>query len=144
MLHAQGRRYMKKPSLATLVGVVMFVAIGLLWWRVRQLESTVSTLNQRLASKPSVISVRQSEPLPSIDKRKIFKLIDSATSEEGRSPIGVPWSVERAMIGGAHETPSTIRQEQSTRIEASPTTPIKIESQLELNFESIKPDSGTN
>jgi hypothetical protein len=132
---------MNKKSINAFFSVAMLVAIGLLWWRVSALDATIDKLSQQLNSKPSVISASQPSPVPNVDKRQIFKLIDSAKSDEGTSHVGVPWSVERAMIDGAREKapPQTIREE-SIHIEVSPTTPIKIEGL----FEPTTPDPESN
>jgi hypothetical protein len=116
---------MRKQAVIAAVGIGLLVAVGLLYWRVRVLEQTVQTLNPRLSSHGTVVSLQQPAPPNSEPKQQVFKLIDTAptTSTPGTTKIGVPWSVERAMIGGANEGVAPIRDEttwQTTPVEPTP------------------------
>lgn len=68
---------MKKELFAAAFCGVLLLMLGFLWWRVRELEKTADT-------------------------KQVFKLIDASEAvDPGKSKVGVPWSVERAMMGGA-------------------------------------------
>lgn len=100
---------MKKQWAIAAVGFCLLVAVALLWLRVRELERSVDVLTRQVQSKPGVIAVRANEPEQPDDngEKKIFKLIDSAPSNDEASEIGVPWSVEHGMMIDAaeHATP---------------------------------------
>jgi hypothetical protein len=93
---------MNKQSLAIGFGTGLLIAIVLLWLRVRELEKTVHALSQRPSAAPSVVSLSKPEPENETEKQQVFKLIDAARkTDSGKSKVGIPWDVERAMMGGA-------------------------------------------
>ncbi|HEY4232777.1 MAG TPA: hypothetical protein VGM76_05110 [Lacipirellulaceae bacterium] len=79
------------------------VAVTTLWLRVRALETSVDRLTQQVLAAPHIqsIATRPSEPDSATDqKRNPFKLIEV-------SNVGVPWSVEHAMLSDGREHPAT-------------------------------------
>jgi hypothetical protein len=95
-----------KPKITfTVVLMALVLTISVLWLQVRALETSVDRLTQQLLAAPHIQSIvtRPSEPDPTTDKkRNPFKVIDV-------SNVGVPWSVEHAMINDSSEKTSTSR-----------------------------------
>jgi hypothetical protein len=91
---------MKTRIIIGVVGISMMIAIAWLWIRVRELESSVASLIRQLSTKPNVVTVTAPQ-FPQLKKGegdRIFKLIDSASPDSGKSPAGVPWEIERGML----------------------------------------------
>jgi hypothetical protein len=91
---------MRKQPLIVIFGIILAVMVALLWWRVRKLEQTVNTLRV-LPAASTVVGLPQRDPEDNAEKKQVFKLIDSPPVDPGKSKVGVPWDVERAMMGGA-------------------------------------------
>ena len=91
---------MKKQLAVTALVVALVMVIGLLWLRIRSLENTVAGLEKQFVAKFGVVSVRlpESDQKQQTDKPQVFKLIESRRQDTGTSNVGVPWSVERAMM----------------------------------------------
>jgi hypothetical protein len=86
---------MKSKIVFACVLIGMALTITALWFRVRALEASVDQLTQKLLSVTTVRTVVIPLPereKPTDPKRNPFKVIDV-------SNVGVPWSVDRAMIG---------------------------------------------
>jgi hypothetical protein len=92
---------MKKRWFVTAFGVGLLFLVGLLWWRVRELERIVDSLKKQQASNSTVVWQNEQQSNKNAEKKQVFKLIDSPHVDPGRSKVGVPWDVERAMMGGA-------------------------------------------
>jgi hypothetical protein len=90
----------KQLFTAAFYGVLLFL-VGLLWWRVRELEKIVASLRIQPVANSTVNWHNEEQSNKSTEKKQVFKLIDSPPVDTGRSKVGVPWDVERAMIGGA-------------------------------------------
>jgi hypothetical protein len=90
----------KQLFAAAFFGLLLFL-IGLLWWRVRELERTVNSLRIQPASNSTVGWQNEQKPNNDAEKKQVFKLIDSPPIDPGKSKVGVPWGVERAMMGDA-------------------------------------------
>jgi hypothetical protein len=93
---------MLKQSIRTLACVALIAVIGALWLRVRSLEATVNALNQR--SAPAVVMPIGEAKSNGAEHKPVFKLIDSATENQHKSNVGVPWDVERALMGDSQKT----------------------------------------
>jgi hypothetical protein len=112
----------KRSIVFSIVGAGMLLAIVGLWLRVRALESTVGDLTSRLQALPRLLPVMAPEPRPAEPpgNQQIFKLIDSDSANDGKSRVGVPWNVERAMIidavkrNGKFEAPKMIDEKPTT------------------------------
>lgn len=95
---------MNRKSIAVCIaGAGMLLAIVALWWRVHELGRSVDALTHQFETKPQIISAIAEEPVPTDrgDRPNYFKLIEVTAGDDGTSEIGVPWSVERAMMGDA-------------------------------------------
>src|SRR4051812_15169487 len=94
---------MKKQWPATVFCIGLILLVGLLWLRVRELENAVAGLENQLQTKFGVVSVRlnEADQEHQADKQQVFKLIGSPDVDPEKSKVGVPWDVERAMMGGA-------------------------------------------
>ncbi len=108
----------KQLFAAAFCGVLLFMN-GLLWWRVRELDKIVDSLRQQRASNSTVVLASEQHSNDDKEKKQVFKLIDSPPVDPNRSNIGVPWDVERAMMGGSKG--ELRRDEQGQWIE--PVTP---------------------
>lgn len=116
---------MSKHLSVALAGIALASAVIVLWLRVRELERSVDALNEQVQSKPRLLSMEagRTESKKNVEKRPIFKLIDSANTDEGASDVGVPWSVEHGMMIDAAEhatPPSKVETESTMMIESSP------------------------
>ncbi len=91
---------MRIRVVASIFGVFVTIAVVALAIRVRQLEQTVESLTQQRQSSPHVIYMPAIGPATTEHpkERKIFKLLDSAGSNESTTAVGVPWSVEQAIM----------------------------------------------
>ena len=104
---------MKKQLFLAAFCVVLLLMVGLLWWRVRELERTVNSLRIEPAANSTIVWQKEQQSKKDAPKKQVFKLIDSpAPVYPGKSNIGVPWNVERAMMGGAHQNGELRRTEQ--------------------------------
>jgi hypothetical protein len=110
----------KQLFVAAFCGVLLFM-VGLLWWRVLELEKIVDSLRQQRASNSTVVWQNEQHLKKDTEKKNVFKLIDSPPVDPDKSNIGVPWSVERAMMGGAERHDELKPTEQWQTIE--PVTP---------------------
>jgi hypothetical protein len=114
---------MKKQWLATVFGIGSILLVGLLWLRVRELEKTVSGLEKQLQTKFGVVSVRlnEADQEHQADKQQVFKLIGSPDVDPEKSKVGVPWDVERAMMGGTdHSAFRPSQGEWQWKVESTP------------------------
>jgi hypothetical protein len=95
-------------------GVLLFL-VGLLWWRVQELEKVVDSLKEQRASNSTV--VWQNDKLKTdTGKKSVFKLIDSTpATDPQKSKVGVPWDVERAMVGRADRSREPMQRLNHTR-----------------------------
>jgi hypothetical protein len=135
MLHAKEWCGMSKQSVAVIIGICMSVAIGLLWWRIEQLENMVVSLTQQLNARPKVVTAGSTE-LPQLRKAEgepLFKLLRNATPsslDDAKTEAGVPWDIERGMLLDGIERNS--RPENSRPIidegpmDSPPSTPIDL------------------
>jgi len=113
----------------------MSIAIGLLWWRIEQLENMVVSLTQQLNARPKVVTAGSTE-LPQLRKAEgepLFKLLRNATPsslDDAKTEVGVPWDIERGMLLDGIERNS--RPENSRPIidegpmDSPPSTPIDL------------------
>jgi hypothetical protein len=95
---------MNRPNpVMWIAGVGMLLAIAALAWQVQRLQRTVDELAQELRARPQVISAAAEEPVPLEQDHRphYFKLIEATSANDGTTPVGIPWSVERAMMGDA-------------------------------------------
>jgi hypothetical protein len=99
----------KQLVVATFCGVLLFM-VGLLWWRVRELEKTVNSLRIQPAANSTVVWQNEQQPKDNSEKKQVFKLIDSPPVDAGKSKVGVPWDVERAMMGGSDQQAVPLRE----------------------------------
>ena len=98
---------MLQQAIKTLACVALITVIGVLWLRVRSLEATVNALNSNGQRAAVVMPIGETKSNRA-EQKPVFKLIDSATDNQHESNVGVPWDVERAMIGeGGIEDMST-------------------------------------
>jgi hypothetical protein len=84
---------------------VLAAVIVSMWFQIHNLEKQVNFLT-RTSARPQVIPVGQQTPNEVLESHtSVFKLIGSHANAptEPATPIGVPWNVERAMIGSASE-----------------------------------------
>jgi hypothetical protein len=136
---------MKKQFVVVTVGVVMLVVMALQWWRAQELQRTVDVLQKKLQAKSETISARQADSKQETDKQRVFKLIDSPQRSDNTTEVGVPWDVERAMMGGARENRAGQLRDGPATIEVSPTIPPSNEPwRMELNLDDApqgEPDS---
>src|SRR5215212_5044091 len=94
---------------AAFCGVLLFI-VGLLWWRVRELEKIVNSLRYQPVANSAVVWQNEQQPKNDASKKQVFKLIDSSeTVDPGKTKVGVPWSVERAMMGDANQKAPPVR-----------------------------------
>jgi hypothetical protein len=104
---------MKKQLFAAAFCCVLLFMVGLLWWRVRELEKTVNSLRIQPAANSTVVWQNRPQSKNNSPKKQVFKLIDSPEPvDPGSSNIGVPWTVERAMIGGDDQNAALKRDEE--------------------------------
>jgi len=112
---------MKKQLFAVASCGALLLLVGLLWWRVRELERIVDSLKKQQASNSTVVWHNEQQSNKSTEKKQVFKLIDSPPVDTGRSKVGVPWDVERAMIGGAdHRMAPTSEGPSQWNVQVSP------------------------
>jgi hypothetical protein len=91
-------------------GVLLFM-VGLLWWRVRELERTVNSLRIQPVTNSTVLWQKEQQPKSDAPKKQVFKLIDSPEPvHPDKSEVGVPWNVERAMMGDGQRNATPMRQ----------------------------------
>jgi hypothetical protein len=90
----------------------LLVLVGVLWWRVRELEKTVNSLRIQPVLNSSVVWQNEQKSKDKTENNNVFKLLDSTPVDQGKSKVGVPWDVERAMIpsGSSPALPRTIIQ----------------------------------
>ncbi len=101
---------MKKQWFAVAFCSVLLVLVGLLWWRVRELEKTVNSLRIQPVANSTVVWQNEEHSKNDAEKKHVFKLIDSAPVDPGKSKVGVPWNVERAMMNDADQNASPARE----------------------------------
>jgi hypothetical protein len=101
---------MKKQLFTVAFCSVLLFLVGLMWWRVRELEKTVESLRQQHSSNSTVAWQNEQQSSNNTEKKQVFKLIDSPPVDPGRSKVGVPWDVERAMMGGANHKAAPPRE----------------------------------
>ena len=101
---------MKKQLFAVAFFGLMLFLIGLLWWRVRELERTVNSLRIQPASNSTVVWQNERKPNNGAEKKHVFKLIDSPPVDSGKSKVGVPWGVERAMLHDANQNAAPLQE----------------------------------
>ncbi len=134
---------MKKKLAISVFAVVLLSTIAMFWLRVRSLEKTLESLNKRLQNNPTVVTVGEAKSNDSSEHKPVFKLIESAKHTEQNSNVGVPWDVERAIMGGARE--SEIMRGESIRVEMSPAAPtIESPAQPRMNLDFLNRDTGSN
>jgi hypothetical protein len=96
-----------KPKIAfTFVLIALVLTISALWMQVRALKASVDQLTRNLPAIPSIqrVLIRSPEPDRATEQKKSpFKLIEV-------SNVGVPWSIEHAMINEGSERKSTLRR----------------------------------
>jgi hypothetical protein len=101
---------------------VMIAAVAALWWRMQQLESKVAGMEKQLQTHSGMVSLRmnQSNGKQPEGKHQIFRLIDSVPAQRNvrSTDVGVPWDVERAMMGDAMKNDPA--RFTPSRIEAPP------------------------
>jgi hypothetical protein len=94
------------PKIAfTFVVMALVVTISALWLQVRALKASVDQLTPNMPAVPTLqrVLIRSPEPDNASEQKKSpFKLIEV-------SNVGVPWSIERAMINDGSERTSTSR-----------------------------------
>jgi hypothetical protein len=91
---------MKKQWIPSVAAVCLFVAVGVLWLRVRELERSVESLKTQSPSAPQVISIgtQESQQPTNSERQNVFRLIDAAKQDNGTTDVGVPWSIEEGML----------------------------------------------
>ena len=94
---------MKKQLAISIFAVVLVSTIAMLWLRVRSLEATVQALRQQLETNPRILNVSEATSNESGKSKPIFKLIETTKHNEHSSNVGVPWDIERVMIGDANK-----------------------------------------
>lgn len=134
---------MKKQAIIALVGIVMIVAIGMLWLRVRSLEATVDALNQRLQTNRNVVTVGEAKSDENAEGKPIFKLIESAKHNDKTTNVGVPWDVERAMMGEAN-TGEASRFDPSRIVAPPESTVIEPMSPPKMNLDFLEREPGSD
>jgi hypothetical protein len=68
-----------------------------------------------------VVWQNEQKPNNEAEKKHVFKLIDSPPVDSGKSKVGVPWNVERAMMGGAdHNAAPTHEGEWHWNLQVTP------------------------
>jgi len=111
----------KQLFAAAFCGVLLFV-VGLLWWRVRELEKIVNSLRYQPVANSTVVWQKEQQSKNDSPKKQVFKLIDSPeTVDPGKTKVGVPWNVERAMMGNRNRQAAPIEEWKSSgEVQASP------------------------
>jgi len=114
---------MKKNQLfaAAFCGVLLFM-VGLLWWRVRELEKIVNSLRFQPVANSTVGWQNEEQSKNDSPKKQVFKLIDSPEpADPDKTKVGVPWNVERAMMGEGGRNSGLPREgETHWEVQASP------------------------
>ncbi len=87
---------MKKQWVASAAFIALLLGVGLLWLRVRNLESIVNSLQQPHPLN-STIKWNKQPPNTTEEEDHVFKLLDYSTDNPGTTKVGVPWNVEKAM-----------------------------------------------
>lgn len=122
---------MKKHLPLTLVALLLVGTIGTLWSRIHSLEGQVQTLTEQLHSEGAMIQVGRVNPAPPAESQQPetpFKLLKPARQNDHTdraANIGVPWEVERAMIGGAHE--NVLPRNEDIKVEGKIDTPDSVQ-----------------
>lgn len=110
-----------KKSIVLIFATVAFAAIAMLWWRVRRLENSVESLTRQLKSRPgtSILEAAKTSRSQTETGKQYFHLIDSPPADGSRTKVGVPWQVERAMMGDANKARDREIPEYEIQIESS-------------------------
>jgi hypothetical protein len=119
---------MSQRFVLSAVCIGLAITTFLLWMRVQALSDKVDSLTQQLKSQPKAVvlpveQARSSEKDP--ERQGVFRLIETKT-ENGTTEVGVPWSVERAMIGEAQQNnlrSAPLHESEPVIIELKPTAP---------------------
>lgn len=118
------------------------LALAVQVWR---LERKVDALSDQLRSQPRAIALPAAQPNTTREPHKppIFRLIDSDAPPEGHTKIGVPWSVERAMLieGAKGQREFELRNDMRIEVEAREMPPAELNnlpapSSIEWNTDS--------
>lgn len=67
---------------------------------------------------------------------RVGQLEKTVNVDPTKSQFGVPWDVERAMMGGAHENDNYLPHDQTIHIEAAPNS-IEFDSRPKMNLENL-------
>jgi hypothetical protein len=111
---------MKSQAIIAICFTVLTLATIALWLRVRSLE---------VQSKENAKG------------NSVFKLIENTGNNGHTTNIGVPWDVERAMMGDAAQRNELFRPEP-IKNEVSPTTPL--DSPPRINLDNLNRESDSN
>jgi hypothetical protein len=89
---------MKTRDRVIVIGCLLAVVV--LAVQVWRLERQVGALSQQLESAPRAVMIPTAGPqlAEPPQKRKIFRLLESDGTHGGVTEIGVPWTVEHAML----------------------------------------------
>jgi hypothetical protein len=127
---------MKERPFLAVVLVVLILAVGVLWMRVESLKTKVQALQGQV---PTVISVGEGRQNgPANGNKQYFRLIESAQPDPHQSDVGVPWDVERAMMG---DGAGGLRSRPEPPVYQAPES---IHIQPNLNFDVVPKEPGTN
>jgi hypothetical protein len=118
---------MKKQWFTAVFCGVLLVLVGILWWRVRELEKSVNSLRVQPASNSTVVWQNEQKSKNDSEKKQVFKLIDSTPVDPGKSKVGVPWTVERAMIPDGNQGAAPRSTEGEWRSEAKPLPEVNLQ-----------------
>jgi hypothetical protein len=116
---------MNQRFILSAVYIGLAITTFLLWMRVQALSDKVDSLTQQLKSQPKAIvfPVEQARrPDKDAQEQGVFRLIETKT-ENGTTEVGVPWSVERAMIGEGRQRSlrdAPLHESESPVIESKP------------------------
>ena len=97
---------MKSKIAFTFVLVALVLTISALWLQVRTLKASIDQLKQATSAAPRIqpITVLTPESDRATEQKKSpFKLIEV-------SNVGVPWSIEHAMINDGSDRKATLRR----------------------------------
>lgn len=134
---------MKKQLPLALVAVLFVVTLGLLWSRIHTLENEVKSLREQVKSDAVIMPLRNAEAIHAHQAEvndtqkeegvtRPFKLLTPARQNDHTdraTNVGVPWEVERAMIGGAHE--NAVPRNEEIQLERKVDTPDSIQKLLD-------------
>jgi hypothetical protein len=151
VLHAKvSDNHMNTRFITALGPVFLGAVIVAMWFQIRNLEKQVSLLT-RTSARPQVYPVGQQSPkVVPTPQQSVFKLAGSQGTTgptQQTTPIGVPWDVERAMMGGAHGNDATraTMQDKTIQSDVSPTTLSNDStSPPKMNLDFLDRDTGPN